>query len=47
MRTLESITPDHHVVLRDNDPSQGAHLGEYILEILRGIILLCYRRSKK
>ena len=26
MRTLESITPDHHVVLRDNDPSQRCTL---------------------
>ena len=47
MRTLESITPDHHVVLRDNDPSQRCTLRVIRPRNLRGIILLCYRRSKQ
>ena len=35
MRTLESITPDHHVVLRNNEPSQRCTVrGNTSLEIL-------------
>ena len=35
MRTLESITPDRHVVLRNNELSHGAQLGGgHFLEIL-------------
>src|SRR6266496_1441002 len=35
MRTLESITPDHHVVLQNNEPSQRCTLrGNTFLEIL-------------
>jgi len=35
IRTLESITPDHHVVLRNNEPSQRCTVrGNTSLEIL-------------
>ena len=35
MRMLESITPDHHVVLRNNEPSQRCTVrGNTSLEIL-------------
>ena len=35
IRTLESITPDHHVVLRNNEPSQRCTVrGNTFLEIL-------------
>ena len=35
IRTLESITPDHHVVLRNNEPSQWCIVrGEHFLEII-------------
>ena len=35
IRTLESITPDHHVVLRNNEPSQRWTVrGNTFLEIL-------------
>ena len=49
MRTLESITPDHHVVLRNNEPSQqctvrGKHISWNFSE---GSCYLCYRRSKQ
>ena len=27
IRMLESITPDHHVVLQNNEPRNGAQLG--------------------
>ena len=40
MRTLESITPDHHVVLRNNEPSQRCTVrGNTFLKLLWGIIL--------
>ena len=49
MRTLESITPNHHVVLRNNEPSQwcivrGEHFSWNFSE---GSSYLCYRRSKQ
>ena len=49
MRTLESITPDHHMVLRNNKPSQrcivrGGHVSWNFSE---GSSYLCYRRSKQ
>ena len=49
IRTLESITPDHHVVLRNNEPSQRCTLrGNTFLEIFsEGSSYLCYRRSKQ
>ena len=35
IRTLESIIPDHHVVLRNNEPSQWCTVrGNTFLEIL-------------
>ena len=35
IQTLESITPDHHVVLRNNEPSQQCIVrGNTSLEIL-------------
>src|SRR6266511_5440263 len=35
MRTLESITPDHHMVLRNNEPSQWCTLrGNTFLKFL-------------
>ena len=37
---VESITPDHHVVLRNNEPSQRCTVrGNTFLKLLRGIIL--------
>src|SRR3989337_4306205 len=49
IRTLESITPDHHVVFRNNEPSQRCTLrGNTFLEIFsEGSSYLCYRRSKQ
>jgi hypothetical protein len=49
MWTLESITPDHHVVLQNNEPSQRCTLrGNTFLEIFsEGSSYLCYRRSKQ
>ena len=49
MWTLESITPDHHVVLRNNEPSQRCTVrGNTSLEIFsEGSSYLCYRRSKQ
>ena len=40
IRTLESITPDYHVVLRNNEPSQRCTVrGNTFLKLLWGIIL--------
>ena len=40
IRTLESITPDHHVVRRNNEPSQRCTVrGNTFLKLLWGIIL--------
>ena len=48
IRTLESITPDHHVVLRNNEPSQRCTVrGNTFLEILVRGHLTYYRRSKQ
>ena len=48
MRTLESITPNHHVVLRNNEPSQRCTVrGNTFLKFYEGSSYLCYRRSKK
>ena len=48
IRTLESITPDHHVVLRNNGPSQRCTVrGNTSLEILVRDHLTYYRRSKQ
>ena len=48
MRTLESITPDHHVVLRNNEPSQRCTVrGNTFLKFYEGSSYLCYRRSKQ
>ena len=48
MRTLESITPDHHVVLRNNEPSQWCTVrGNTFLKFYEGSSYLCYRRSKQ
>ena len=48
IRTLESITPDHHVVLRNNEPSQRCTVrGNTFLKFYEGSSYLCYRRSKK
>ena len=48
MRTLESITPDHHVVLRNNEPSQRCTVrGNTFLEIIIRDHLTYYRRSKQ
>ena len=49
MWTLESITPDHHVVLRNNELSQRCTVrGNTSLEIFsEGSSYLCYRRSKQ
>jgi len=48
IRTLESITPDHHVVLRNNEPSQRCIVrGNTSLEILVRDHLTYYRRSKQ
>ena len=48
MRTLESITPDHHVVLQNNEPSQRCIVrGNTFLKFGEGSSYLCYRRSKK
>src|SRR4051812_4340436 len=46
IRTLESITPDHHVVLRNNEPSQRCTVrGNTFLKLIRGSSYLSYRRS--
>ena len=48
MWTLESITPDHHVVLRNNELSQWHTVrGEHFLEIIMRDHLIYYRRSKQ
>ena len=49
IRTLESITPDHHVVLRNNKLSQRCTVrGNTFLNFLNeGSSYLCYRRSKQ
>ena len=48
MRTLESITPDHHVVLRNNEPSQRCIVrGTLSWNFSEGSSYLCYRRSKQ
>ena len=48
IRTLESITPDHHVVLRNNEPSQRCTVrGNTFLEIIIRDHLTYYRRSKQ
>ena len=48
MRTLESITPDHHVVLRNNELSQRCTVrGNTFLKFYEGSSYLCYRRSKQ
>ena len=48
MRTLESITPDHHVVLRNNEPSQRCTVrGTLSWNFSEGSSYLCYRRSKQ
>ena len=48
MRTLESITPDHHVVLRNNELSQRCTVrGNTFLKFYEGSSYLCYCRSKQ
>ena len=48
MRTLESITPDHHMVLRNNEPSQWCTvMWNTLLKFYEGSSYLCYRRSKQ
>src|SRR5918994_900623 len=48
MRTLESITPDHHVVLRNNELSQWCAVrGNTFLKFYDGSSYLCYRHSKQ
>ena len=48
MWTLESITPDHHVVLRNNELSQRCTVRENaFLKFYEGSSYLCYRRSKQ
>ena len=48
MQTLESITPDHHVVLRNNELSQWCTVrGNTFLKFYEGSSYLCYRRSKQ
>ena len=48
MWMLESITPDHHVVLRNNQLSQRCIVrGNALLKFYEGSSYLCYRRSKK
>ena len=48
MWMLESITPDHHVVLRNNEPSQRCTVRENtFLKFYEGSSYLCYRRSKQ
>ena len=48
IRTLEPITPDHHVVLRNNELSQRCTVrGNTSLEILVRDHLTYYRRSKQ
>ena len=48
IRTLESITPDHHVVLRNNEPSQRCTVRvNTFLEIIIRDHLTYYRRSKQ
>ena len=48
MWTLESITPDHHVVLQNNELSQWCTIrGNTSLEIIMRDHLIYYRRSKQ
>ena len=48
IRTLESITPDHHVVLQNNEPSQRCTVrGNTFLKFYEGSSYLCYRHSKQ
>ena len=48
MRTLESITPDYHVVLQNNELSQWRTVrGNTFLKFYEGSSYLCYRCSKK
>ena len=48
MWMLESITPDHHVVLRNNELSQWCIVrGDTFLKFYEGSSYLCYRRSKQ
>ena len=48
MRALESITPDLHVVLRSNEPSQRCSVrGTLSWNFSEGSSYLRYRRSKK
>ena len=48
MRMLESITPNHHVVLRNNELSQRCTVrGNTFLKFYEGSSYLCYRRSKQ
>ena len=48
MWMLESITPDHHVVLRNNELLQWRTVrGNTFLKLLWGSSYLCYRCSKK
>ena len=48
MRMLESITPDHHVVLRNNELSQRCTVrGNTFLKFLMRDHLIYYRRSKQ
>ena len=48
IRTLGSITPDHHVVLQNDELSQWCTVrGNTFLKFYEGSSYLCYRRSKK
>ena len=48
IRTLESITPDHHMVLRNNEPSQRCTVrGNTFLKLCEGSSYLSYRRTKQ
>ena len=48
IRTLESITLDHHAVLRNNEPSQRCTVrGNTFLKFYEGSSYLCYRHSKQ
>ena len=48
MWTSESITPDHHVVLRNNEPSQRCTVrGNTFLKFYEGSSYVCYRHCKQ
>ena len=48
IRVLESITTDHHVVLRNNEPSQRCTVrGNTFLKFYEGSSYLCYHRCNQ